>query len=103
MKGKFPNKGHIGEEFNGIITEVYSHGMFVRTENLISGKVGLNDIGNDKFQYDYDKKAIVGKKTGKKYQIGNKVCVLVKDASKENRTVDFTVVESVKQKVLKKD
>lgn len=94
---------HIGEEFNGMVTEVYSHGMFVRTDNLVSGKVGLNDIGDDKFQYDYDKKAIIGKRTNKKYQIGNKVCVLVKDASKENRTIDFQIVDKPKQKVLKKD
>ena len=42
------------------------------------------------------KKAIVGKNTKKKYQIGNRMLVLVKDASKETRTINF---EIPKQKI----
>ena len=93
---------HIGEEYNGIVTEVYQHGMFVKTENLVSGKVRFENMGNDVFRYDYDKRAIIGKNTNQKYQIGNKVYVMVKDASKANRTVDFMIVDKPKQKVLTK-
>jgi len=60
-------------------------------------------MGNDNYQYDYDKRAIIGKNTKQKYQIGNKVYVIVKDASKANRTVDFKIIDKPKQKVLKKD
>jgi len=77
--------------------------MFVKTENLVSGKVSFENMGNDVYQYDYDKRAIIGAKTKQKYQIGNKVYVMVKDASKANRTVDFQIVDKPKQKVLKKD
>ena len=93
---------HIGEEYNGTVTEVYQHGMFVKTENLVSGKVSFENMGNDVYQYDYDKRAIIGKNTNQKYQIGNKVYVMVKDASKANRTVDFMIVDKPKQKVLEK-
>jgi len=96
-------EAHIGEEYNGTVTEVYQHGMFVKTENLVSGKVSFENMGNDVYQYDYDKRAIIGAKTKQKYQIGNKVYVMVKDASKANRTVDFQIVDKPKQKVLKKD
>ena len=94
---------HIGKEYNGTVTEVYQHGMFVKTENLVSGKVSFENMGNDTYQYDHDKRAIIGKNTKQKYQIGNKVYVMVKDASKANRTVDFMIVEKPKQKLLKKD
>ena len=35
---------HIGEEFNGFITEVYPHGMFVKTTNHITGKVKFENL-----------------------------------------------------------
>lgn len=94
---------HIGEEYKGTVTEVYQHGMFVKTENLVSGKVSFENMGNDVYQYDHDKRAIIGKNTKQKYQIGNKIYVVVKDASKANRTVDFMISDKPKQKVLKKD
>lgn len=90
---------HIGETYGGIITEIYQHGMFVKTNNHITGKVKLENMLDDKYRYDDDKKAIIGKRTKKKYQIGNKVCVVVKDACKATRTINF---EIGKQKSLRK-
>lgn len=88
---------HIGEEFEAYITQVFQHGMFAKTKSMISGKIKFEDMADDKYYFDYDKKAIIGKKTNKKYQIGNKVLVKVKDANKENRTINF---ELGKQKSL---
>ena len=90
---------HIGEEFEVYVTDISKHCMFVRTNNLIRGKIKLENMEDDKYYYDYDKKAIIGKKTKNKYQIGNKLVVLVKDASKESRTINFKVP---KQKILTK-
>ena len=90
---------HIGEKFEVYVTDVSKSGMIVRTKNLIRGKIKLENIEDDKYYYDYDKKAIIGKKTKHKYQIGNKILVLVKDACKETRTVNF---EIPKQKILNK-
>ncbi len=90
---------HIGEEYNAIITEVYPHGMFVKTTNNITGKIKFENMLDDKYCYDNDRKAIIGKSTKKKYQIGNMVCVVAKDACKETRTINF---EIGKQKSLRK-
>ena len=92
-------ENHIGETYSGIITEVYSHGMFIKTDNMISGKIKFEDMLDDKYHYDSSKKAIIGKNNKKKYQIGNRVFVVVKDASKPNRTINF---EIGKQKSLRK-
>lgn len=89
---------HIGEIFEAYITEIYTHGMFAKTKNQISGKIRLEDIG-EKYRYDSDKHAIISKKEKKQYRVGDKVLVLVKSASKENRTIDF---EINKQKTLSK-
>jgi len=82
-------KKYIGEEFEAYITEIYQHGMLAKTENMIVGKIKLEDIPDDKYYYDYDKNAIIGKKTKNKYTLGQKVYVVVKDASKANLTISF--------------
>ena len=89
---------HIGEEYDAIITEVYPHGMFVKTKDNISGKVKFENITNDKYRYDSDRRAAIGIKTKNKYQIGNRVLVIVKDACKETRTINFTIEEKKKIK-----
>lgn len=93
-------ENHIGENFDGTITEVYPHGMVVRTNNMITGKIKINSMQDDKYYYEPSRNAIIGKNHQKKYQIGNKVYVIVKDANKATRTVNF---ELSKKKVLKKD
>jgi len=90
---------HIGDEYSGIITEIYSHGMFVKTSNNITGKVKFENMLDDRYRYNPDKRAIIGAATKKKYQIGNKVFVVVKDACKETRTINFQIG---KQKSLRK-
>jgi len=89
-------ENHIGEEYEALVTEVYSSGMFVKTKDLISGKVKLDNIDGDKYYYDNNAKAIIGKNHKKRYQLGDKVFVLVKDASKIRRTIDFEIKGKVK-------
>lgn len=89
---------HIGEIFEVYITNVYQHGMFAKTKNMISGKIKFENMLDDKYYFDDDKKAVIGRNTKKKYQIGNKIYVMVKDANKETRTINF---EIPKQKSLR--
>ena len=91
---------HIGEGYDAVITDVYPRGIFVRTNELISGKVRFDSIPGDRYYYNSKENAVVGKKHKKKYKIGNKVYVVVKDASKVNRTVDFAISNS---RVLRKE
>ena len=82
---------YIGKEFEAYITEIYQHGMLAKTNNMITGKIKLEDIMDDKYYFDYDKNAIIGKKTKNKYTLGQKVYVVVKDASKANLTINFKI------------
>ena len=49
---------HIGDVFEAYITEVYQHGMFAKTKNLIPGKIKLEDIPGDKYYYDLETKNV---------------------------------------------
>ena len=82
---------------NGTSTKRFD--FVIKTDNMISGKIKFENMLDDKYHYDKDKRAVIGKINKKKYQIGNRVCVVVKDACKETRTINF---EIGKQKSLRK-
>ena len=92
---------YIGKEFVAYITEIYQHGMMAKTENMIIGKIRLEDISNDKYYFDYDKNAIIGKNTKNKYTLGQKVYIVVKEASKANLTISFKIDNSKVKKMKK--
>lgn len=92
---------HIGEKFRAEIIKIYKNGMFVKTDNLITGKVKINDILDDKYYFDSETQSIVGKKTKKKYQIGNKVYIIAKKASKANRSIEFEISNNKVKKLEK--
>ena len=79
---------HLNGSITWKINELASS-YIVKINNQISGKIKFENMLDDKYYYDYEKRAIIGQKTKKKYQIGNKIYVIVKDASKENRTINF--------------
>ena len=85
---------HIGEEFEGMISSVTSFGMFVELDNLIEGLVPLRDM-KDFFHYDEERMTLTGERTHVKYCIGDRVKVKVVRASKDEKTIDFEVLEKV--------
>lgn len=91
----------IGEEFDAYICNISTHSMFARTENLIIGKIRLEDILDDTYYFDENKHCIIGRNNKKQYKIGDKIKIIVKDASKANQTINFKIDNS-KVKTLKK-
>lgn len=82
-------EGKIGEKYEGIISSVTSFGIFVELENTVEGLIRFDDLGDEYFIYDEERKMLIGEHTKTTYQIGDKVRIRVKDASKLMRTVDF--------------
>ena len=80
---------HIGEEFDGIISSVTSFGMFIELPNLIEGLVKLEDMKDDTYVYDETRFCLKGTSKKKIYRLGDNVRVIVKNASKEAKTIDF--------------
>ena len=87
---------HIGEEFDGIIDSIMNFGMFICLPNMIEGLVKYDSIKGDYFEYNEEINMLIGKRTGKKYKLGQKVRVRCISASKENSTIDFELVEGEK-------
>ena len=85
-------EGHIGEEFEGMISSVMSFGIFVELDNLIEGLVSIKDMKGF-FNYDEDRMTLTNEKSHVKYTIGERIKVRVIRASKEAKTIDFEIVK----------
>ena len=79
----------IGEEYEGIVSSVTSFGIFVELENTVEGLIRFEDLGDEYFIYDENRKRLIGERTNKTYKIGDKVTIRVKKASKLLRQIDF--------------
>ncbi|MDD6920407.1 MAG: ribonuclease R [Eubacteriales bacterium] len=85
-------EGFIGKNFDGIVSGVSEHGIYVELENGIEGMVRLASINNDYYIFEPELHRIVGEKSGKKYTIGDSVRVKLIDANKRRREIDFEIV-----------
>ena len=81
----------IGEEYEGIVSSITSFGMFVELENTVEGLIRFENLGDEYFIYDEDRKMLIGEKTNKTYKIGDKVKIKVVKADKLLRQIDFEI------------
>ena len=84
---------HIGEEFNATISGVSEWGIYVEEINTkAEGMVKLRDMTDDFYELNEKLYAIVGKNTGKKYSLGDKIRVKLIASDSERKTLDFQFV-----------
>ena len=89
-------ESHIGEEYDGTISSVMNFGLFVQLDNMIEGLVHISELKGDYYTCDETTHTVRGEKKVKMYKLGQKVRVVVTNASKENSTIDFNLVEGNK-------
>ena len=51
--------------------------------------IRFDDLGDEYFIYDEDRKRLIGERTNKTYKIGDKIAIEVKSANKLLRQIDF--------------
>lgn len=84
---------HIGEEFMGTVSGIAEFGLFVKMdENQCEGMVAMNSIPGDRFYFDADKYRIIGAKTKKEYNFGDKVRVRIYEVHPRKRQIDLELV-----------
>ena len=91
-------EGHIGEEFEGIISGVLEFGFFVELANTCEGLVRIDSIGGDYYIYNKELNAILGKNSKNRYMYGDKVKVKVISANKDTSQIDFELVRGENEK-----
>lgn len=84
-------RNHIGSEFDGVVSGVKSHGIYVELENTIEGFIGLELLGN---RYIIDEKSYsaIDEVSGNVITLGQPVRIRVIGASPEDGYIDFDIV-----------
>ena len=87
-------RNKIGEEFTGTISGVTQFGIFVQLDDIyIEGLVHVTELGADYFQYDDARHELRGERTGKRYQLTDRVTVEVSRVDLDARKIDLTIVQ----------
>ncbi|MBR3199149.1 MAG: ribonuclease R [Bacilli bacterium] len=79
-------KEHIGEEYNGQIVKMTPYGMDVKMENNIKGVVRPEAVSSAK------------KSLNKKFKLGERICVIVKEVSVPHRAIYLEIKHSLNKK-----
>ena len=79
----------IGEEYDGIISNITSFGVFVELDNTVEGLVRFENLGVDYYIYDEEHKQLYGERSGEVLNIGEKMHITVIEANKEMRRISF--------------
>ncbi len=85
----------IGESFDGIVSAVTSFGFFVELKHVfVEGAVRLVDLADDYYDADLNRHMLIGRRTGRTFQIGQEVRVRVKSVNISRRHINLEVEEA---------
>jgi len=83
----------IGMELEVVITGVADYGFFGQAETLpVEGLVHVSTLTDDYYYYDEATHSLTGRRTGRRYRLGDKVKVNVVRVDLQRRQLDFRAV-----------
>ena len=85
---------HLGDDFEGTIAGVTAFGFFVLLDKVfVEGLVHVSSLDDDYYNFLPEAYALVGDRSKRRFQIGDRVRVQVVRADKEERQIDFRLLE----------
>ena len=85
----------IGLELETIITGVADYGFFGQAEQWpVEGMVHVSTLTDDYYFFEEATHSLIGRRTGRRYRLGDKVHVSVVRVDLQRRQMDFRVVQS---------
>lgn len=83
----------IAKAFEGIISGITEWGIYVEEiETKCEGLVRVRDMEDDFYIFNEKKLELVGQKKKKKYRLGDRVKIKVKNVDLERKTIDYVLV-----------
>jgi ribonuclease R len=86
-------QGKEGEVFPAIISGVASFGFFAELDNTVEGLVHVSTMADDFYQFDDTAYALIGKRTKRRFRLGDRVQVKLINVNLEERRIDFELAE----------
>ena len=91
-------RDHLGEVFEGIISGANEWGFYVElVDNHCEGMVPVRELEDDFYEYDEKNYCLVGMRTRRKFELGQKVQVEIVRADLAKRQLDFALAEEADQ------
>jgi len=85
-------KGHVGEEFEGVVTGITNFGIFVQIrEYLIDGLIRYEDLMDDWWTVDERAGKVSGQRTGTKIGIGDVATVVIVGVDEARRELNLAI------------
>jgi ribonuclease R len=85
---------HLGDAFDAVVTGVTNFGLFVQLEDTrVEGLVHISSLGQDYFTHEPDRHRLVGRRTGRTFQLSDRLQVQVTKVDLEARRIDFELVD----------
>ncbi len=89
---------HQDQDFLGVISGVTEWGIYVEImSNKCEGMVRLQDLNDDRYEFDREEFAVIGQRTKNVYRLGDEVYVKVKNADLVKKHLDFTMLGHEKE------
>jgi len=86
----------IGTELEAIITGVADYGFFAQAENLpVEGMVHISTLPDDYYYFEEATHSLMGRRSKRRYRLGDKVRVNVVRVDLQRRQLDFRVLGDV--------
>ncbi len=102
MKAAEFMNGHLGEEFEGTITGMVPSGFWVELDRyFVEGFVHVSNLHNDYYIIDDHGVALVGRSSGHRFMLGDRLKVQVAAADKDKAEIDFMVVAPLSKRKLR--
>jgi len=82
----------VGKQFDGVVSGVTEWGIYVEIlENKCEGMIPMRGLAGDFYEYDENNYCIRGRRTGKKYQLGDPVQIEVARVNLARKQIDFAL------------
>jgi ribonuclease R len=83
----------LGMELDAVITGVADYGFFAQAETLpVEGLVHISTLPDDYYNFIAAEHSLTGRRTGRRYRLGDKVRVKVVHVDLQRRQLDFRIV-----------
>ena len=84
-------KNYLGEEFEAVISGVARFGFWAETvAHKCEGLISINDLNDyDEFRHIESDYSLVGRRSGRKFRMGDKVMIKVVAANLDKRQLDY--------------
>ena len=88
-------QSRIGEEFEASVSSALEFGLFVQLAHMpIDGLVHISNIPGDYWELDRGGLGLVGRRTGRRFRMGDEVRVRLARVDLAQRQIDFELVEA---------